>query len=367
MTQLLRTLVAALAMCTTLVAGDDSMAPREVDWKTESPAVFDEQWRIPSTRVAAGDDETPDLLRLMKALATKRFAPREGEAHDAWTRSFGDIVRALQEAKSDAARRELLSDLRVERWSVWRVVGAYLPELVLVEEFHRDEWDPTDDDEPDDGLLLVAPFDRTVSGRLPWTDLGGTTDIYQGAALIHADLGAIKDAETDFTKYLADAGANYEYIHAVRGSYIRGTAADGSVRAALRIAFSDDLPFPYTTLDCHVHMLSSLNAAGHLVTDFYSTSDDVHWLAGQSVSIPVHDADGAWVTQLQVLVYGIDIVRVPEGGDSRRAIVRGNLGNLKRRAEQRFADAAPGPLVVQGSVPRFVVRGLGSEPTFDDE
>lgn len=362
----LATLVATLALCTALAAGDDTMEPREVEWKDEGAAVFDEEWRMPSMRVPENQGEQVDLLKAMKSLAKRRFEFQAGETPLPWTRSFGDLVRCMHEGDDDAARRKLLGKIRTERKSVWDAIGPYLSELVLVEKLQSDEWDPGEK-EPDNGLLLVEPFDRTASGLPPWTEQSGTTDIYQAAALIRADLRAIKDAEADFTKYLADAGAHYEYIHAVRDSYIRGTGPDGGVRAALRISFSDDLPFPYTTLDCDVRMLSSLDSDGHLVTDFYSRSDDVHWLAGQSVSIPVYDSDGAWVAQLQVLAYGIDITNVPEGDGSRRAIVRGNLGNLKRRAERRYAEIEQFPRIVQGSVPYFRVRGVGPAPEDEDD
>jgi len=362
--------VAWLALTVTIVAGDEVMRARRVDWEEAGATVFDTRWCIPPTRVPARDRKPPlriDLLREMKSLASREFPFRAGERKLRWTRCFGDLVKGLREARDDPARRKrMLRILRTGRPSVWKVVGHYLPELVHDDRIRGGAWDPADD-EWDDGLLLVDPFDRRASGVRPWIDLGGTTDVHQAAALVYADLTSMKSAEADFTTYPDDAGAHYEYIHAVRGSYIRGHAADGGPRAALRVLFGDDLPFPYGVLECDVRMQSSLDADGHLVTDFYSTSQDVYWLAGQSVSIPVFDSKGKWVAQLQVLAYGIDITGVPDGDGSRRTLVRGNLGNFKRRAERHFAKSGDRPLLVQGAIPEFVVRGLGPPRATNDE
>jgi hypothetical protein len=353
-------LALTIAVATTVVAADDMMRAREVDWTKEGSVLFDPRWRIPPTRVLAPDPpHEVDLLRVMKALATRRFPYRKGERRLAWTRSFPDLVRGLREARDDPPRRSrMLRILREGRPSVWKEVGAYLPELVHDDVVRGSGWDPADD-EPDDGLLLVEAFDRNASGLRPWTDLDGTDDVYQAAAIVYADLEAMKESEADFTTYMSDVGVHYEFIHAVRGSYVRGRDKSGSPRTALRIVFRDDIQFPYGVLECDVRMQSSLDADGHLVTDFYSTSEDVYWLAGQSVSIPLVATDGEWVAQLQVLVYGIDLRGVPDGDGSRQAIVRGNLGNFKRRAERLFAKAGSKPRTWQGAIPHFVVRGLG--------
>jgi hypothetical protein len=357
-----------VAIATTVVAADEVMRAREVVWSKEAPALFDQRWRIPPKRVLAPDPPNEvDLLRVMKALATRRFPYQKGERRLPWTRSFPDLVRGLREARDDPARRvRMLRILREGRPSVWKAVGAYLPELVHDDLIRGNGWDPADD-APDDGLLLVETFDRNASGVLPWTDLDGTDDVYQAAAIVYADLEAMKESEANFTTYMNDVGVHYEFIHAVRGSYIRGQDERGSPRAALRISFRDDIQFPYGVLDCDVRMQSSLDADGHLVTDFYSTSEDVYWLAGQSVSIPLVATDGAWVAQLQVLVYGIDLRGVPDGDGSRQTIVRGNLGNFKRRAERLFTRSGSEPRTVMGDIPEFVVRGLGPAPASELE
>ena len=107
---------------------------------------------------------------------------------------------------------------------------------------------------------------------------------------------------------------------------------------------------------------TSVNDDGHMVTDLYSPSDDVYWLGGQDVALPIRASDGEWVATLHVRVYGFDVRGVPDGDGARSEAILGSLGNLKRRAEVRFRESGGAPRTVDGRIPEFVVRGVGPAP-----
>lgn len=361
------TLVLSVAVSAPLAAADGVLLP-ELATPDAAQALFRDEWRVPPLRVSEDDRDPPlrvDLRQEMKDLAVTRFPFQEGERELRWTRGFGDLVRGLREAKDDPARRgRMLAILRKGRPSVWKRVGAYLPALVNDDRVYTDDWD-TEEDVPDDGLLLVAPFDRSASGDPWWSELDGTTEMHQAAALIYADLEAIKSAENDFAAYPDNVNADYEMVHAVRGGFLRTTDDAGHVFTIVRMVFRTDLPFPYGTLDCDVRIRTRLDDEGHMVTDVYSPSEDVYWLGGQDVSVPVYATDGEWVAMLHTRVYGFDVRGVPDGDGARHDAILGSLGNLKRRAERYFRDAGGRPRTVEGAVPEFVVRGVGPAPSDD--
>lgn len=357
-----------VAIAAPLVAADGALLPQRIA-PPAARALFPDAWRMPTLRVSEGTRRPPsrvDLLREMKELAAARFEPAEGEPDAVWTRTLGDLVRELRGAKDDAARRALLSTLRAQHPSVWRRVGAYLPDLVCDARLSSPDWD-TEEDAPDDGLLLVAPFDRAASRDAFWSAREGTRDVHQAATLIRADLEALKDAENDFAAYPDNVDADYEYVHALQDGYVRTTDDAGRVTTIVRMVFRTDLPFPYGVFDAEVRIRTSLDEDGHLVTDLYSPSEDVYWLGGQDVSIPLFAEDGEWVALLHVRVYGFDIRGVPDGDGARRGAILGSLGNLRLRAERRFRAHGGPPRTLQGAVPEFAVRGVGPAPGEADE
>ncbi len=349
------------AVAAPLIAAEDLLVPRIVR-RDAARTLFHDEWRLPVLRVSESAREPPlrvDLAREMRELAAMEFPLQRGERDLAWSHTFGDLVRGLRQAKGDPARRgRMLRILRARRPSVWQRVAGYLPALVNDDRLYGDAWD-SEEYEDDDGLLLAEPFDRSASGDPFWSEVGGTTDVYQAATLIYADLEAIKDAENDFATYTGNVNANYELIHAVRGGYVRTPDEGWGACTIVRMVFRSDVPFPYGTVDCDVRIRTSLNDEGHLVTDMFSPSEDVYWLAGQDVSVPIRASDGTWVAMLQTRVYGFDIRGVPDGDGTWREAVLGGLGNLRRRAERRFRDAGGKPRTVEGAVPEFAVRGIG--------
>jgi len=349
-----------LACAIPVAAADGVMRARRLTEKRLPSHVFDERWTLPRQRFTNDELKPPqrvDLLREMKALAGKQFPMKAGERDLAWTRSFGDLIRGLREAKNDPKRRaRMLAILRKGRPSVWKVVGDYLPQLVNDDRLYSAEWDP-DDDEDDDGLLFVDAFDRTTARKAPWKDLDGTTDVHQAATLVYADLEAIKAAENDFSD-----GDDYEEFWAIRGSYLRGKDERGSPFAVMRSWFVSDLTFPYGTCSSELRVRTTLDDDGHVRTDMYGTGDDFYWLAGQDVAIPVYASDGQFIAMLVTRAYGLDIRGVPDGDGSRRAAIRDMLGSARLLAERNFAEYGGKPRTVAGKIPAFVVRGVGPAP-----
>jgi len=350
-------------------AADGVMLPR-VAAPDVAQSLFHDEWRVPALRVPEDDRRPPrhvDLLREMKDLAGAQVPQQPGERDLPWTRSFGDIVRGLREARDDPGRRaRMLAILRDGRPSAWKVVGPYLPALVNDDALRSDGWEAAED-LPDDGILMADPFDRSASGDPYWSKLDGTSDVYQAVTLVHAALEALKDAENDFATYPENVGADYEMIHAVQDSYLRWKDAAGHPFSVVRMVFRSDLPFPYGEFDCDLRIRTRLDDDGDLVTDVYSPSSDVYWLGGQDVVIPVYASDGAWVAMLHTRVYGFDLRGVPDGEGARVSAIVGSLGNLKRRAEARFEAAGGKPRTVRGALPDFVVRGVGPVPDDTDD
>jgi hypothetical protein len=357
-------LIATLVVAAPLAAAD-GVIPPQLTAPDSVRTLFRDEWRVPALRVSEDDRRPPvkvDLLSEMKTLARLEFPFQEGERRLKWTHAFGDLVRGLREAKDDPARRQrMLKILREGRPSVWERVGDYLPALVNDDRVYTDDWD-TEENEWDDGLLLVEPFDRSASGDPYWSALDGTNDMYQAATLIYADLEAIKAAENDFAAYPDNVNADYEFIHGVRGGYLRTRCAAGRDCTVVRMTFQTDLPFPYGVFDADVRIRTTVDDDGHVVTDLHSPSSDVYWLGGQDVCIPVFASDGEWVAMLHVRVYGFDLRGVPDGDGTRQEVILSSLGNLKRRAETRYAAYGGPPRTVKGAIPEFLVRGVGPAP-----
>jgi len=354
-----------ISLAIPIAAAEGVMRARATAKKRVDARVFDTRWTLPRLRVSESDRRPPnrvDLLREMKSMATRTFPMRKGERKLRWTRSFGDVIRGLREAKDDPDRRaRMLRILRRGRPSVWRAIGAYLPQLVNDDRLYSDGWDP-DDDEDDDGVLHVEPFDHTTSNQAPWNRLSGTSDVHQAATLVYADLEAIKASENDFAGYRTQVGSDYDEVWGVAKSYVRGVDESRGPYTVVRMWFVTDLDFPYSTCSADVRIRTTLDEDGHLCTDIYGTGDDVYWLAGQDVVIPVHASDGEFVACLLVRVYGFDIRSVPDGDGARSGAIRGLLGNVRLRAERYFHEYGGAPRTLKGKIPEFVVRGVGPAP-----
>lgn len=349
-------LVLAASVSPTAAAGggaraSDALAPRIATLAEHLEQRFDRRWVLPPR-----DDDDGDFSSDLEALA-----------ESGW---FGDLAaRALDARALDAALREL----RDADGDVTPISGddaARARVLLLDQGLRSGAWDPAVA-RADDGFLFGPTIDlRERSDRRPWNALDGSASLFQAAVLIRADLVALKTAEGDYPAYLRNVGADYEWIRPVAWSRFRSEDAIDAEGApafdGMAMEFESDLPFPFTTYSCRVHILNRLDDRGRLRTDVYSTSPDFHWLAGDDLHLPVLDPDGDPVALLMIRRFGFDLDGVPDGDDDRRAALRGGLGNLKLRAERRHAargardereDQDGRAPLFSGAIPRYEVRG----------
>jgi len=320
---------------------------REVSW-AELSTVFDPAWCLPDGP-ARGD--APHLVRRAAELAASRWP-----SDDDRFRCLGDLVAACEDLDR-RGRAALLAAFRRKLPVVWSTWGELVEQILMDDGLRAADWDP-DDDADDDGLFLDRPWSLAGTSRPPWRDLDGNRDVHQAVALVRADLEAIKAAENDYATYPGEAGAEYEAIHPVDGRHVRAAPREGAApQVATQLFFRVDLPFPFGDYECLLRILNRVDAAGHLVTDIYSTSPDFHWMAGRDVFVPLTSSSGAHVAMLVVRWLGFDLDGVPDGTGARRAGLRAGLGRLKRRAERAYARVTDGPRTTCCAVPPFAVRG----------
>lgn len=329
------------------------LEPRELSYDSYLRTSFDHRWILPTTGGWQGRDAV-DLIGQLETLLSRRFRTIDPEG----STTFGDELAKLVAVRGDrrGVERELM---RIERRApgLHRAAGDLLAELARTSNLDGRDWDPDEDSERD-GIYIAEPIDLAVLKSAPWNDLSGSSLLQQGATLMVADMTAIKAAEGDYPRYPEDVGAAYESIRPVPGSLVAAASDEDRPFQGLRVMMRSDLPFPFTTYDCDLRLLTRLRADGTLITDLYAPNDDFYWLAGRDVYLPVKTADGDWVAMLVVRQFGFDLKGVPDGDGDRRAAVRSTLGNLRRRAEARFRAHDGPPRIVQGRLPEPRVRSV---------
>lgn len=354
-------LVLLLALPLAAIAADEPATERgrTVTWEAATREVFDPQWILPDARTDPDADTAPvDLVRRAIELASLRFPVPEGAQAYAPTSSFADLVAACRAYGDDVKGRDAFLDaVRKERRDIWDLCGPDVLQLGRDEFLRGPKWDPAKDHDRD-GLLTASPFSAAAAGLEPWTKIDVGTPVQQAAAVFAADVEAIKTGESDYASYPSDVGAEYEFIHAVARSYVKGKDPKGRPFSALRVLSRSDLPFPYSTYDCDVRVLNRVGEDGLVRCDVYSTSPDFHWLAGQDVYVPLTTTAGAFAGMLVVRAYGFDLDDVPESDANVREALRASLGNLRRRAEKAWSAAGSKPRTLRGNVPDFTVRGV---------
>lgn len=334
---------------------------RRLDEGVDRRRYFDTRWILPAPPVEH------DLARRMAALAALRFESATGAedgageggeqgdgeraARPAWTRSFGDLVRAFGAERRDAKAVEArLARLRSEHPAIWAQVREVLPDLVRTRRLSTREWD-ADESADDDGFHRGVTWSLKGRSERTWAELDGDRDVHQMATLAWTDPLTLKHAENDFTTYMQRAGTSYLEIGVAPRSVVRGEDALGPF-ASLTIRSRSDLPFPFGTYTSEVDVLCVPGPGGSVLTHVVSLSDDFHWLAGRDHWIPVRDADGALVATLIVRELGFDLDGVPDGAGARDAAIRSAVGHLKLEAEARGFD----PDAEFLPVPRYTVR-----------
>jgi len=355
-------MIAAVALASLFSAGDPlvetpTVLPRTLAWGELGPATFDRACLLPDDLqpTADGTGEAVDLAQTMLRLASGRYA-QKSDAQEALN-CLGDVVRAVRATAGDAQScQRVLARVSVVQPSLWKDLEPFAAELLCDARFRSPDWDP-DRDDPCDGFVFARPL--TLEGRREpiWKRRERGDRLQQAATLIFADLDAIKAVENDYRAYPSRPGASYERIGPIPDSFVQGRDAKGDPFSALRILFETDLPFPFSTFTCDLHVLNRVDERSRLVSDVYSVSRDFHWLAGRDHFFPVRASDGAWVATLVVRWYGFDLRGVPDDDEARRASLRSSLGGLRRGAEQAFRLYGGPSRTVEGVFPPFQVFG----------
>jgi hypothetical protein len=341
-----------------IVAGDvPSMPSRTIAWADLGPATFDLAYSLPDDLAPSSEGRgvAVDLARTMRRLAEDRHADKGGAEIE--LNCLGDVVRAVREGGGDAAARErVFARVRELQPSLWRDLEPWIFELICDTRFREPRWDP-DEDDACDGMVFARPLSMKGRTEPVWKQRDSADLVQQAALLVFADLDAIKAAENDYRLYSQRPGTRYERIGPVADSYVIGVDPAGGDFAALRVVFETDLPFPFTTYGCDLHLLNRIDRRGQLVCDLYSTGEDVHWMAGRDHYFPVQASDGEWIATLVVRWFGFDLRGVPDDDDARRRTMRSSLGGLRRDAERMFRAHGGVPRAIDGSFPAFEVIG----------
>jgi hypothetical protein len=354
-------IAASLFLSLAAQAAPTELLPRTVALP-ELASVFPDAWRLPEElwRAPNGANDAKLLPVAFAKLVARDFRAElgSGERELAWCGNFGDCV---VEWRKRGANREgldaMLGELASARPKLAIELVPALTQLLRDATLRHPKWTPGSNLD-DDGMYFGEPIELRALDREPWKSHGGARRMQQAAALVFADLDALKAAENDFPAVAEDRGTRYEFIAPVIDTYLVGEDAEHGPFAAHRVHFRWDLPFPFSNFDCELAVLTELDRAKHVVTYIYSQSRDALWLAGEDFLYPVRDSRGEWCATLIVRIYGFDLRGVPDGDGERAASLRGSLGNLKFRAEQRFADYGGPPRTVDGALPKFRVLGV---------
>lgn len=320
-------------------------------WERFVSQVFDPALCLPEPTAAelgAGRRQVLHLPSALRAWVERDFALADGAAAAAGhrVRRLGDLVKELRPlARDERAFASRLAQLAAELPGLSPRDAEWLSQLLRDAALHDEDWDP-DDDEPDDGLLLVEPWelDPKVAGRHDfWRGREGNGFVYQLAAFYFADAPAIAATDCDLAAYKTHTNNDYEDIHAVPGSLVRGRDARDLPFAYYRVFYTWDVDFPYSTYDCDLHVFIHVDDDGHLVTETCSQSADVYWAASRDLFLPVFDRDGEWVCMLLAQQFGVDVRGVPDGEGNRLEAYRSMVGSKKKLCEALFAPRRDQP------------------------
>jgi len=351
-----------LALALLLLANDGAVAaaqpfklePRSASW-SDLQRVFPQEWMLPEALWAPTDPAARDatLPFALERLAAARF--EASPAAPAWTRSLGDIV---QEARKRGTSKDkldpLLAELKSANPTAHAECAKLVRELLYDSGLNAKKWNG-DKDQSDDGLYFGAVLQLNKPQSKPWSDYKNLETVHQAAALVNADLEAIKTALNDYPSMLTDPGTSYEKIGPTAGTFVVGRDDARGPFAGLRITFRSDLPFPFGHYDCDLGILDTLDAKGRMTTYVFTPSNDFYWFAGQDWHHPIRSSDGAFQGLLLVRIAGFDMKSVPDGDSDRISGTRVALGNLKRRSEAAFRTYGGPPRTLSGAVPSFDV------------
>ncbi|MFG0318483.1 MAG: hypothetical protein ACF8XB_14510, partial [Planctomycetota bacterium JB042] len=271
-----RAVVVGLGLAVPAALPGEPLQPRESSLEAFFGSTFDPGWVLPTSDEWAAL-EIEDLPARAARLAGARFETRGADDGEADDLAFGDATARLLSARGDRRRIDrTLAALRRESPALWREAGPMLEQLARTATLDGGGWDP-DEDADDDGISLGEVLDLARIDRRPWNDLDGTSSLPQACTLIAADLDSIKAAEGNYPEYRGDVGAAYVELRPIPGSLVVGEDGDGRPFQGLRLLFEADLPFPFTTYDCDLRLLTRVRNDRLVVTDLHARNEDFHW------------------------------------------------------------------------------------------
>ncbi len=330
------------------------LQPKSASW-SELQAVFPKEWMLPQDLwVPADEARRQETLPLALArLPEARFD--DSPDSPAWTRSLGDVVQEARKRGSGMdALSALLGELKLTNPAAHTACAKLLREVLLGGALKAKDWDG-EEELPDDGMFFGPVLKLNPGKSQPWSGYKHLETMHQAAALVNADLEAIKAALNDYPTMLTDPGTSYEKIGPKTGTFLVGRDEARGSFAALRIGFRSDLPLPFRHYDCDLGILDMLDERGRMTTFVFTPSKDFYWFAGQDWHHPIRASDGEFMGILLVRIAGFDLVGVPDGDSDRMAGTRVALGNLKRRSEAAFLAYGGPPRTLSGAVPSFEV------------
>jgi hypothetical protein len=319
-------------------------SPQQLCWDDFVAKTFDPALCLPeptASELTVDGERVLYLPKEMRAWVVRDFAlsaPGEAKAeHQPWL--LGDIVRALRPYKDNPQLfAEELAALQQQLPGLDARSAAWVSELVRDTILREGDWDPSED-EPDDGLLFTVAWelDTKVQGRHHfWRQRRGSNKVYQMAVLYFADSAAICDTALDFEQYKQHVDNRYDEIGIVANSLRQGTDSAGRSFAYYKLFYTWDLPFPFSSYDCHADVLIHFDAYNNLLTDMSARGGDLYWGSAQGLFLPVLDRNGERVCAMMVQQFGFDLDGVPDGEDDRLQAYRSQVGSKKIFAEARF-------------------------------
>ena len=279
-----------------------------------------------------------DLARKLADLASRDLGRSRYQGAAAGGHGLGDVVRRFVPVRDDpqGILREL-ERLRAEAPNVAREVDWFLPQLLDARALHAGgDW-KANRDQPDDGLYAAGgwqPDHERWRSAWPELDRGRALKAGQVAALIFpapsvpaesrtgaATLERYLAAVHDFAAYPKYRGltARYKRVELVGPVSISADGRTAVTRTRNELARRSARPFTLT-------MRERLADDGRFVADSHATDGPFTLIAVCTQVWPLFDAEGGFVCLLVVS-------QMAAGPGDPDTLLRGSLGNLKRRAE----------------------------------
>ena len=293
-----------------------------------------EQLTYKTGKVFKKDVRTVDLSTEVPGwLALDFLAPAYG-ADEEWVQSVGNLLEAFQQVRGNTGtQNELLERLQTDYPRVWEEVKIFLPEWVKDDFLYSDNWVPGKTGKPEkaenDGILERPPF--LLKGE-SGTDSGKGRKIYQGCAPIYATLPEIMEAEQDFHNYYKQAGSNYLEVFPLTGSFFSGKDAKGLPFLLYDVSYHQK-PFPLWNLKFALRQ-NFFNENGRWQMANRLLEGDMNVLRLRIFYNPILNTKGNVIGYVKTEWLDIDVKGLPEGDSDRIAGVRGDVGNIKKMAEQ---------------------------------